>query len=118
MAGIENGGNENVAAYLKELDISDFNAKAPPRKTRAWWAIVDAGGAPEDAEFADAIDVLTGKDQPPPQAITIDDMTGRRRATTSANGCKTGGTCGLFHTGWRLVVMWRCVMTQQRTASG
>ena len=51
----ENGGYENVAAYLNEVDISNFNAKAPPRKTRAWWAIVDAGGAPEDAEFADAL---------------------------------------------------------------
>jgi hypothetical protein len=50
------GGNGHVAAYLRELDLSDFNAKAPPPKTPAFWDIVSANRAPEDAELADALD--------------------------------------------------------------
>jgi hypothetical protein len=63
------GGNEIVAHYLAALDLSDFNAKAPPPKTRAFWEIVDASRAPEDAEMADAIDAL-GK----PDAVTVQDV--------------------------------------------
>jgi hypothetical protein len=62
----EEGGNGHVAAYLAELDISDFNPKAPPPKTQAFWDIVDANRAPEDAELADALDKL-GR----PYALTI-----------------------------------------------
>ena len=36
------GGNGHVAAYLASLDISGFDPKAPPRKTQAFWEIVDA----------------------------------------------------------------------------
>jgi Family of unknown function (DUF5906) len=50
------GGAEHVAAYLASVDLSDFNAKVPPPKTLAFWEIVDASRAPEDAELADAID--------------------------------------------------------------
>jgi hypothetical protein len=49
------------------LDISDFNPKAPPRKTEAFWEIVNASRAPEDAELADAIDHLSS-----PDVVTID----------------------------------------------
>jgi Primase C terminal 2 (PriCT-2)/Family of unknown function (DUF5906) len=49
----EAGGYGHVAAYLAELDISAFNAKAPPPKTKAFWDIVDASRAPEESEFAD-----------------------------------------------------------------
>ena len=51
-----NGGSNHVAAYLYDLDISDFDPKAPPPKTAAWWDIVAASRAPEDAELADALD--------------------------------------------------------------
>ena len=51
------GGIEHVAAYLAELDISSFDAKAPPPKTAAFWEIVNASRAPEDA-VADALDAL------------------------------------------------------------
>ena len=61
------GGSEIVAHYLGTLDLSDFDAKAPPPKTRAFWEIVDASRAPEDAEMADVIDAL-GK----PDAVTMD----------------------------------------------
>ena len=38
--------------------MTEFNAKAPPPKTAAWWAIVDANQAPENAELADILDGL------------------------------------------------------------
>jgi hypothetical protein len=52
----ENGGACHVAAYLAALDLSMFDAKAPPPKTPAFWDIVDASRAPEDAELADVLD--------------------------------------------------------------
>ena len=39
----------HVAAYLRELDISGFDPKAPPPKTAAFWDIASASRAPEDA---------------------------------------------------------------------
>jgi len=60
------GGFEHVAAYLAEFDISDFDPKAPPPQTSAWWDIVNANLAPEDADLANAIDAL-GR----PKALTI-----------------------------------------------
>ena len=54
----EQEGHGHVAAHLADLDISDFNAKAPPPKTAAFWDIVDANRAPEDAELADVLDKL------------------------------------------------------------
>jgi hypothetical protein len=56
------GGFEHVAAYLSELDISGFDPKAPPPKTPAFWDIVSASTAPEDAELADVIDTLGNPD--------------------------------------------------------
>jgi hypothetical protein len=53
-----NGGFGHVASYLAALELSDFNPKAPPPKTPAFWDIVDASRAPEDAELADVIDKL------------------------------------------------------------
>jgi hypothetical protein len=63
----EAGGAAHVAAYLATLDLSAFDPKAPPPKTAAFWAIVDANQAPEDAELADVLDSLGN-----PDAITID----------------------------------------------
>lgn len=60
------GGIANVGAFLCELDISDFDAKAPPIKTAAFWDIVGANHAPEDSELADALDRLGW-----PGAVTI-----------------------------------------------
>lgn len=64
------GGYGHVAAYLAALDLSAFDPKAPPPKTIAFWAIVDANRAPEDAELADAIDGLRS-----PDAITLSMLT-------------------------------------------
>jgi Family of unknown function (DUF5906) len=68
-AWFDDGGAEHVAAYLSELDLSDFNPKRPPPKTEAWWTIVTANHAPEEAELADTIDKLGN-----PAALIIDDM--------------------------------------------
>jgi hypothetical protein len=63
------GGYGHVSAYLTELDISDFNPKAPPPKTQAFWDIVNVGQAPEDAELADVIDAMKGPDALTPKMI-------------------------------------------------
>jgi hypothetical protein len=54
----QRGGIGHVAAYLTELDLTDFDAKAPPPKTTAFWDIVLANAAPEDAELADLLDKM------------------------------------------------------------
>jgi hypothetical protein len=66
------GGTEHVAAFLTELDISTFDAKAPPPKTQAFWEIVDSSRAPEDAELADALDLL-GR----PDIVTVNKVASR-----------------------------------------
>jgi len=62
-----NGGIACVAAYLQKLDLSGFDAKAPPPKTAAFYEIVGASRAPEDAELADVLEAL-GQ----PEAVTVD----------------------------------------------
>jgi hypothetical protein len=54
----EEGGDCHVAAYLAQLDLSGFNPKAPPPQTLAFWDIISASRAPEDADMADALDRL------------------------------------------------------------
>lgn len=56
------GGTANVVAYLRSLDLSDFDPKAPPPKTAAFWAMVQANEAPESGELRDVLDHLR---QPP-----------------------------------------------------
>ena len=62
----DGGGDRHVAAYLTQLDISDFDPKAPPPKTEAFWAIVDANCPPEESELRDVLDKLEN-----PDAVTI-----------------------------------------------
>jgi hypothetical protein len=66
----DGGGDRHVAALLAERDISKYNPKAPPPKTKAFWDIVDANRAPEDIELADAIDKIGN-----PRATTLDHIT-------------------------------------------
>ena len=54
------------------LDLTDFDPKAPPPKTQAFWEIVNANRAPENAELADALDLLER-----PDALTLGDLTVR-----------------------------------------
>jgi hypothetical protein len=62
----QRGGLGHVAAYLAELDLAGFDAKAPPPKTAAFWDIVQANNAPEDAELADVLEGLGD-----PDAVTL-----------------------------------------------
>jgi Family of unknown function (DUF5906) len=63
----KSGGIGHVAAYLKKLDLSKFDPKAPPPKTEAFWRIVDANRAPEEGELTTIIEKLGS-----PPALTID----------------------------------------------
>ena len=65
----EDGGHEHVAAYFEQYDLSGFNPKAPPPKTPAFWEVVNANHAPEDAELADLLDVMGN-----PPVVTLDDL--------------------------------------------
>lgn len=58
----DRGGDRHVAAFLAELDLTKFDPKAPPPKTPAFWDIVDANRAPEEAELADILDSLKNPD--------------------------------------------------------
>jgi hypothetical protein len=55
---LRESGNEHVAAYLARRDLSAFDPCALPRQTTAFFDIVAAGQAPEDAELADVIDEM------------------------------------------------------------
>jgi hypothetical protein len=73
----DRGGDRHIGAYLATLDLAGWDPKAPPPKTPAFWAIVDASRAPEDAELADVIDELgaglkdANGDPIPPVAFTL-----------------------------------------------
>lgn len=60
------GGIQNVTAYLQNYDITSFDPKLPPPKTRAFWDIADANRPAEDAEIADVLDLMGN-----PDALTI-----------------------------------------------
>jgi hypothetical protein len=60
------GGFQHVSTYLGEFDLADFDPKAPPVKTAAFWDIVAANNAPEDAELADVLDTMSN-----PDAVTL-----------------------------------------------
>jgi hypothetical protein len=66
----DSGGYEDVAAYLLTLDLSDFDPKAPPPKTAAFWEICSASQMPEVGELIDAINAIGN-----PLTLTIDDLT-------------------------------------------
>ena len=65
----DKGGFGHVAAYLLQHDLSEFDAKAPPKQTETFLAIVDVGQAPEQAELADVLDKLNN-----PEAVTLNDI--------------------------------------------
>lgn len=71
-------GNGHVAAYLRDYDISTFDAKAPPPKTPAFWAIVDAGRSEEESELASVLEQLAW-----PDAVTLDQISERAGVTLS-----------------------------------
>jgi hypothetical protein len=72
-----NGGLADVATYLRELDLSGFDPKAPPPKTAAWQAIVHANQSQDDSEIADLIETI-GR----PDVVTLN---GLRSAASARN---------------------------------
>ena len=72
----ESGGISHVAAYLRNLDITNFNPKSPPQKTEAFYSIVNANATPEDAELADVLEQMGG-----PDAVTIQTITDNLSST-------------------------------------
>lgn len=76
------GGIGHVAAYLASLDLSGFDAKAPPPKTEAFWHVVNSNRSPEESEVADVLDGMEW-----PAALTIDMLVQRADAKM---GCTFG----------------------------
>jgi hypothetical protein len=76
----QTGGFGHVAAYLTELDLSGFDSKAPPPKTAAFWDIVSANSAPEDAGLADVLEALGY-----PEAVTLTELSERAAGTDAAD---------------------------------
>jgi Family of unknown function (DUF5906) len=74
------GGYGHVGAYLAEFDLADFDAKAPPPKTAAFWDIVGASIAPEDGELADVLDALGN-----PDAVTLAQLIEQATGTGAAD---------------------------------
>lgn len=70
------GGAWNVVEYLRTLDLSGFNCKAPPERTPAFWAIVHANNAPEDAELFAAL----GDETVAPDAVVLEDIIAKAHA--------------------------------------
>jgi uncharacterized protein DUF5906 len=60
------GGDRHVAACLATRDLTNFDPKAPPPKTDAFWQIVETNRAPENSDLADALDELGN-----PDAVTL-----------------------------------------------
>ncbi|HXU06087.1 MAG TPA: bifunctional DNA primase/polymerase [Polyangia bacterium] len=74
------GGIEYVNGYLASYPIADFDPKAPPPKTQAFWAIVDANKGTEGMEIEDAIDRLNSgleRSQSVAGAFIVDELIGR-----------------------------------------
>ncbi|WP_156406220.1 primase-helicase family protein [Hydrogenophaga sp. Root209] len=63
------GGMQHVVAYLRTLNLETFDPKAPPPKTAAFWAAVQAGEAPESGELRDVIDECEN-----PECLTLLDL--------------------------------------------
>ena len=62
----EHGGYEIVAHHLAEHDLTGFDPKAPPPKTEAFWEIVDAVHAPENAELLTVLEECSASLTPLP----------------------------------------------------
>jgi hypothetical protein len=75
----QTGGIGHVVAYLTDLDLSSFDAKAPPPQTSAFWDIVTANDPPEDAELADVLEALGS-----PDAVTRDQLIEQSVGTEAA----------------------------------
>lgn len=59
-------GSGHVAAYLRQVDLSRFDAKAPPPKTAAFFEIVEAEKSPHQSRLAEILAEMES-----PDAVTI-----------------------------------------------
>ena len=57
-ARLDAGGAEAVADYLRSLDLSRFNPKAPPPQTQAFWEMANAMRSEKESEMDDIIETL------------------------------------------------------------
>jgi Bifunctional DNA primase/polymerase, N-terminal len=71
-AWLDNGGDRHVAAFLAGVDISHFDPKAPPPKTRAFWDIVNSNRTGEESELQDVLEKLGN-----PAAVTIAEISAK-----------------------------------------
>jgi hypothetical protein len=62
-------GVKHVAAYLHQYDLSDFDSKATPPKTPAFWCMVGADRGEAHGELLDAVEALGF-----PPALTINQL--------------------------------------------
>ena len=76
----ERGGHQHVAAYLAQLDLSNFNSKAPPPKTDVFWQIVEVNRTTECSEFGHVLHLMDN-----PIAVTLPQIAEAAR-TSSAFG--------------------------------
>ena len=74
-------GFAKVAHFLQTRDLSKFNPKAEPRKTAAWYMIVDAGMSRETSELGELLDLLDR-----PKAVTLSMVAKKANEYTSARG--------------------------------
>jgi hypothetical protein len=93
------GGAANVAAYLAQPErLEGFNAKAPPPKTSAFWDIVNAHAAPEEAELGDILRGLIppfyNGPLPLPETYSGPDIVTLSRIAEKAPTSVLGGTLG------------------------
>lgn len=66
---LNTGGDAAVVGYLQAVDLADFNPKAPPPKTEAFFAIVQANANPDDVALANLTLQADGSKLP---AVTLD----------------------------------------------
>jgi hypothetical protein len=65
----KSGGFIDICAYLRQYNLAQFDPYAAPKKTEAFWSIVNAHRSHEESSLADALDKL-GR----PLAITLDSV--------------------------------------------
>lgn len=71
------GGLDDIASYLRDLDVRDFKPGEPPPKTPAFWEICDAGQHPEIADIENTLDALAARNGGQrPTVVTFSDLIG------------------------------------------
>jgi Family of unknown function (DUF5906) len=74
-AWLEAGGAAAVADYLRALDLSRFNPKAPPLRTQAFYEMVNAMRSEKESEMDDILETLER-----PKALTVSAIISRARS--------------------------------------